>query len=117
MNEIKIEVEMIGPAKDIALIRIQGHIDTYTSNRFGKVMEELISNNHFKIIIDLEKVDYISSAGWGICVGEIRNVQNNKGDIKLTGMTPEVEEVYKLLEFHTIIRAYDTVDDAGKDFK
>lgn len=117
MNEIKISVVMTGPAEDIALIRMQGHLDTYTSNKFAHVLEELITQKHFKIVIDLEKVDYISSAGWGICVGEIRNIQNNKGDLKLAALTPDVEEVYKLLEFHSIIRAYDTVDDAVKDFQ
>lgn len=117
MNEIKTSVEITGPAKDIAVIRIEGHLDTYTSNKFSHVLEDLLSKKHFKIVVDLEKVEYISSAGWGICVGEIRNIQNNKGDLKLAGLTPDVEEVYKLLEFHSIITAYDTVDDAIEDFK
>ena len=117
MNEIKTSVEMIGPHQDIALLRIQGHLDTYTADKFARVMEELVSQKHYKIVVDLEKVDYISSAGWGICVGEIRNIQNNHGDLKLAGLTPDVEEVYKLLEFHSIIRAYETVADAVKDFQ
>lgn len=117
MNEITTHVEMTGPAKDIAVIRIQGHLDTYTSGKFSNVLEKLISNQHFKIVVDLEKVDYVSSAGWGICVGEIRNIQDNKGDLKLAGLTPDVEEVYKLLEFQSIIRAYDTVEEAVQAFE
>ncbi len=71
----------------------------------------------FHIVIDLGNVDYVSSAGWGIFISEIKGIREKGGDLKLVGMIPEVYEVFELLEFHYILKAFDTLQDAIKDFE
>ncbi len=61
-------------------------------------------------------MDYISSAGWGIFISEIKGIKENNGDLKLARMIPEVYEVFELLEFHYILKAYDTLDEAVEAF-
>jgi anti-sigma B factor antagonist len=76
----------------------------------------LIKSRKFRVVVDLTGVNYISSAGWGIFIGEIKEIRNNGGDLKLAGMTGDVREVYQLLEFHSILEAYDTCDEAVAAF-
>ena len=70
----------------------------------------------YNIIIDLGNVDYISSAGWGIFISEIKGIRENKGDLKLVRMIADVYEVFELLEFHYILKAFDTLNEAIADF-
>jgi hypothetical protein len=61
-------------------------------------------------------VEYISSAGWGIFISEIREIREHGGDLKLAGMVPDVKEVFDLLEFENILQAYTDSDLAVASF-
>jgi anti-sigma B factor antagonist len=112
MDGIQVSVEKIGPQNDISIIRVGGYIDTTTSSELERALDGLLKTGVFRIVIDLGNVDYISSAGWGIFISEIKGIRERGGDLKLARMIPDVYEVFELLEFHYILKAFDTVDDA-----
>jgi len=114
MEGLNIIVEDKG---DVKIIKCKGYIDTTTSTILENALAEILQAKKYKIIIDLEEVDYISSAGWGIFVSEIKNVRKNKGDLKLVGMKPEVMEIFELLDFTNILEYYKRTDEALKSFK
>ena len=76
-----------------------------------------MKQGRFFLIVDLGNVDYISSAGWGIFISEIKSIRENSGDLKLVRMVPDVYEIFELLEFHHILDVYDTVDEAINKFE
>lgn len=116
MEDIRISLSAEGPNNDISIVRVDGVIDTTTSTELEKVMNSLVDQKRHRIIVDLAGVEYISSAGWGIFISNIREIRSSKGDIKLVRMIPEVYEVFELLEFDTILKAYDSLEEAKKDF-
>ena len=97
-------------------VRVDGVVDTATASQLEEVFESLLKRGRYRIVVDLAGVDYISSAGWGIFIANIRDVRANDGDIKLANMIPNVYEIYDLLEFNNVLRAYNSVDDARRDF-
>lgn len=101
---------------DISEIRVDGVIDTITSAELEEVIDSLIKRQRHKLIIDLAGVNYISSAGWGIFISHIKDIRNNEGDIKLANMTPDVYEIYELLEFDNVLKAFASVEEASGEF-
>ncbi len=97
---------------DHQVLDVAGYIDTSTSAELEREIKSLIHAGRYKIIVDLSRVSYISSAGWGIFISVIREIRENGGDLKLVGMIPDVFEVFELLEFQNILGAYPTVEDA-----
>ncbi|MCI0512392.1 STAS domain-containing protein [candidate division KSB1 bacterium] len=116
MDGIKLSVEQTGVKHDISVIKVGGYIDTTTSAELENALETLLRNGTINIIIDLQDVDYISSAGWGIFISEIKGIREKGGDLKLVRMIPDVYEVFELLEFHYILKAFDSIDEAVADF-
>jgi anti-sigma B factor antagonist len=116
MEGIQVSVEKIGTHGDVSVIRVGGYIDTTTSSELERALDSLLKAGIVHIIIDLGNVDYISSAGWGIFISEIKGIRERGGDLKLSRMIPDVYEVFELLEFHYILKAYDTVEEAIHDF-
>jgi len=116
MEGIQVSVEKVGPQSDISIIRVGGYIDTTTSSELEHALDSLLKAGVFRIVIDLGNVDYISSAGWGIFISEIKGIRERGGDLKLAKMIPDVYEVFELLEFNYILKALDTIEDAIKDF-
>lgn len=115
MPDIKISLEAANGG-GLSILRVDGVVDTMTASELEKVMNSLLSQKQYRIVVDLGGVDYISSAGWGIFVSNIREVRANRGDIKLARMMPSVYEVFELLEFDSILRAFDSIDRAREDF-
>lgn len=116
MEGIQLSVKQTGANNDISIIKVGGYIDTTTSAELEHSLESLLKENQYNIIIDLENVDYISSAGWGIFISEIKGIREKGGDLKLVNMIPDVYEVFELLEFHYILKAFDSIEDAIADF-
>ncbi|OQX87675.1 hypothetical protein B6D60_03405 [candidate division KSB1 bacterium 4484_87] len=116
MEGIQLSVKQAGVDNSISVIKVGGYIDTTTSAELEHSLEQLLQQGKYKIIIDLKNVDYISSAGWGIFISEIKGIRERGGDLKLVGMIPDVYEVFELLEFNFILRAFETLDEAIIDF-
>ncbi len=117
MDDIRISLDTTGAANDISVVRVDGVVDTMTASELERVMNTLIEQKRFRIIIDLAGVDYISSAGWGIFISNIREIKANAGDIKLARMIPGVYEIFELLEFDSILKAYDNIERAKLEFR
>lgn len=113
MDKLNIAEEWV---EDIVVLRLSGLVDSGTSQLMEDRFNELITKGNVKIIADLQEVDYISSAGWGIFVGEIKGVRKQNGDIKLARMRPDVREVFDLLEFDALLTPYNSMDDAFAAF-
>jgi len=117
MEGIQVSTEVTGSRNHISIIKVGGYIDTTTSSELERSLEALLKQGRFYIIVDLGNVDYISSAGWGIFISEIKSIRENGGDLKLARMVPDVYEIFELLEFHHILDVYDKVKDAVNKFE
>ena len=116
MKGLHTRIDRAGADANVAVVRLSGHIDTQTVAGLNETFKQLLKEPCHRIVIDLAEVTYISSAGWGVFIGEIRNIRDQRGDLKLVALAPEVEEVYRVLEFDSILKAYPSVEEALRDF-
>ena len=117
MEGIQVSTQSAGAQNQISIIKVGGYIDTTTSAEVERSLNALLKQGRYQIIIDLGNVDYISSAGWGIFISEIKAIRENNGDLKLVQMIPDVYEIFELLEFHHILDVYDSVQEAINKFE
>jgi anti-sigma B factor antagonist len=117
MEGIQVSTEVRGSQNQVSIIKVGGFIDTTTSSEVERTLHNLLKQHRFNIIIDLGNVDYISSAGWGIFISEIKSIREQAGDLKLVRMIPDVYEIFELLEFHHILDVYDSLDEAVQRFE
>ena len=116
VHGIVVSVTSAKGQSDVNILKVSGYLDTTTAGELETALYGLLERANFKIVVDLSGVTYISSAGWGIFIGEIKKIRNNGGDLKLAGMVGDVFEVFQLLEFESILEAYPSIDDAVEAF-
>ena len=116
MDELSIKKYFSPGVSDVIIVKLTGYVDHSNSRQVEKVISEILEIGKIKIIFDFSELVYMSSAGWGVFVGEIKTVREKGGDIKLASMTAEVSEVYQILEFFHIIDDYPSINDALKSF-
>ena len=116
MNDINISFSKSDENPEVSIISVKGYVDTTTSTDLEESLKRLLGKGSYDIVIDLGDVNYISSAGWGIFISEIKEIRENGGDLKLAAMIGDVYEVFELLEFQTILESFDTVEEAVTSF-
>jgi anti-sigma B factor antagonist len=116
MNDINISFSKPDENPEVSVISVKGYVDTTTSADLEESLKRLLGKGRYDIVIDLGDVNYISSAGWGIFISEIKEIRENGGDLKLAAMIGDVYEVFELLEFQTILESFDTVEEAVVSF-
>ena len=99
----------------VKVLKCAGYIDSENSGSLNKSMEEALAGGG-RIVVDLEKIDYVSSAGWGIFVGYLHEAKNGGGDIRMAAMKKEVLEIYELLEFTSIFKYFRTTGEAVSSY-
>jgi anti-sigma B factor antagonist len=100
----------------VSVVDVEGVLDLNTVADFEAVLENFFRKKQYKIVLNLEKLTYISSAGIGVLVGVIKDVRKNRGDIKLTSVNPDVYKVFELLELPGLFRFHKTERDAAAEF-
>jgi anti-sigma B factor antagonist len=116
MKGIDVFVEEAAQNRGVSVLRVSGYVDTTTSPDLERRLQGLLREKRYHLVVDLARVEYISSAGWGIFISEIREIREQGGDLKLAGMIPDVREVFDLLEFENILQSYPDADLAVASF-
>ena len=117
MEKLIISEERLNSPVSLALLSLKGTIETTNAASLEEAIDRIIEDSCYRIVVDLSGVTYISSAGWGIFISEIKRVRRNAGDIKLASMTAPVREVFDLLEFNNILKPYGDKGEAVRDFQ
>lgn len=116
MRKLNIVVDTVS-GTDITKVTVQGFLDAHTVPDMEKIIQNLIHDGRYKIIVDFKELSYISSAGLGVFMSVIGDVKGNNGDIVLMDMPPKIYKVFDLLGFTEIFTIVDTEDAAIQAFK
>ena len=65
-------------------------------------VKDLLMKGERRIVMNLEKVQYVDSAGLGELVGIYVTVRNQGGDVKMTGVNPKILGLMQVTKLHTI---------------
>lgn len=102
--------------KDVSVLHLSGFLDAHTVPAFENALQTLIKEDRINIIVNLLKLDYISSAGLGVFMGFIEEVREKGGDIKLSNLSSKVFKVFDLLGFPALFEIFDEESEANSKF-
>ncbi|MFO7526750.1 MAG: STAS domain-containing protein [Ignavibacteriaceae bacterium] len=101
---------------EVSIINLKGYLDAHTAPALENDFTKLIDSNRFRIVVDFKDLAYISSAGLGVFMAYIEKIRDNKGDIKLSGMTDKVYNIFDLLGFPLLYEIFKSEDEAINKF-
>lgn len=96
----------------VTVLSLTGSIDAMTAPRITEFIQDQVVRGNIKLVADLSGVDYTSSAGLRVLLGAIKETRAQSGDLRLTGIQPDVQKVLNLSGFTNILKTFDTLDAA-----
>jgi anti-sigma B factor antagonist len=103
--------------KHCDLLAVMGKVDSFTAPELSKAIEKANSEGKFKIVLDFEKLDYMSSAGFRtLLVGQRNCKRYNRGEIVLTRVPKKIMDALELTGFTPLFKIFDDVIAAVGSF-
>ena len=101
---------------DLTILALEGYLDAHTAPEFENAVQRELEAGHKRLIVDCEKLTYISSAGLGVFMSFIEEIRESGGDIKICGAQPKVLQVFEILGFPELFDILPDVPGAAKRY-
>ena len=100
----------------VKVLKIEGKLNTRSSPDAEKQLARLIESGEKRILINLEKLDYISSSGLRVLLATAKKLNSSGGELRICGVKDFVEEIFQISGFSTIFTIYENETEALKGF-
>ncbi|GBD95072.1 anti-sigma-B factor antagonist [bacterium BMS3Abin05] len=80
-------------------------------------IKSLLTDKLKNIVIDLSKVKWMNSSGLGILMACLTSVQKAGGNLKISGTTDKIKNLFMITKLITIFETYENVDRAVARFQ
>jgi anti-sigma B factor antagonist len=103
--------------KHCDLLSVKGKVDSFTAPDLIKAFETLNKANRFRIIIDMSKLEYMSSAGFrALLLGQRNCKRYNRGEIVLASVPKKIMSALDLTGFTPLFKIFDEITPAVGSF-
>jgi anti-sigma B factor antagonist len=99
-------------AGDIAIVEAHGRVDNATARVFGDRLIALIHAGHFRMVVDLKNVAYVSSTGFRALILADRATEHRQGKLALCEVNGDVRRLFEIGAFLDVFLICPTREDA-----
>ena len=98
--------------RQVYIVDVKGDMDLYNAHELKDVVNRLIEKKISRIVINLEKVDYIDSSGVGALIHIFTSIKRNGFRLRITNVHGSVAKVIKLTKLMGYFPIVDEVKTA-----
>ncbi len=106
----------VSDAGGVKVVRIEGKLDTQTFADAQIQLTQLIDQGATKLVVNFEKLDYISSAGLDVLLKAAKQLKGNNGELRICSLNEFVQEVFEISGFSIILSVFNSESDALSRF-
>ncbi|MEM8966093.1 MAG: STAS domain-containing protein [Bacteroidota bacterium] len=97
---------------DSCIITINGEVDASSSIYLDEALEKAINSDVVRILVDCQHLNYISSAGLGVFMSYIQELETKHKKMVLYRMSDRVYKVFEILGLHQLLTIVETEEQA-----
>ncbi|MFW5760579.1 MAG: STAS domain-containing protein [Cyclobacteriaceae bacterium] len=97
---------------DIYKLEVGGEVDASSSIYLDNAITEALKSNHKKILVDCSQLNYISSAGLGVFMSYIEELNNRGILMVIYGLNDKVRNVFQILGLDQLLRIVSSEEEA-----
>lgn len=101
---------------DVAILSLNGRLDSAAAPQFWQAIDEQIEAGYIRLVVDLKKVDFLSSAGIKAMIRGVQRTRSLGGDFRVANAQSQVKQLLSLAGVDTVIRLYPNVVGATASY-
>jgi anti-sigma B factor antagonist len=96
---------------DVYVIYVIGEVDASSSIHLDQSINEA-TKKYKKILVDCAQLEYISSAGLGVFMSYINDLEEQQISMVLYGLSDKVKHVFQILGLDQLLKITETEEEA-----
>ncbi len=92
------------------VVTVGGTLDLSNAPRLRGELRRLIQEDHAKVIVDLDALDYIDSSGLGVLVGALARIRERNGDLPIVVSNPRIRRIFDVTKLAYVFPMHPTQD-------
>ncbi len=113
MDMLSIETDN---TQTISVMKVKGRVDSETAPELDDALTKLLQNNRNKIVLNLQEVNYISSAGLRAMVKAYQSANKSGGDVRLAAVSEPIEVILRTVGMMQMFKMFSTSEEAAAEF-
>jgi anti-anti-sigma factor len=101
---------------EVLVVDMVGRLDSTSAGYGNDEMVKLVQSDQKQILVNLEKLDFITSAGLRVLLLAAKLLQTAGGQLKLCTPNDSVKNILETSGFNSLLSLYPTEADAIKSF-
>ena len=98
--------------QSVSVVKVKGRVDSETAPELDDALIKLLQADRNQIVLNLEGVDYISSAGLRAVVKAYQAAKKSGGDVRLASVSTPVEVILRTVGMMQMLQMYPTEQEA-----
>lgn len=100
----------------VVFFELEGLLDAHNFETLEALFEKYFNSESYRFVVDLRRLEYVSSSGAGVFIGAVGTCQDNDGNIILVQPSQEVKEIFELLGVYQMFPVVQTRVQALEQF-
>src|SRR5919204_6378012 len=110
--DLDVETTQQGEA---SILTLRGEIDVYTAPRLRQAIVDLVDGGAKRIVVDMERVDFLDSTGLGVLVEGLKRVKTREGTLSIVATQDKILKIFDITGLNKAFPIHASVDDALKE--
>lgn len=99
------------------IIKASGRLDSAYAERFQEQINEAIAPDDQTVVIDMEDIEFMNSAGLRIALLTAKKLAQDGKNFAVCAMPERVHSIFQISGFDQIIEVYESAQDAIDSFR
>ena len=107
-----IEIRRIEGENGVDTVEVSGSLDAHNFEQLEELFDACFDQGCYSLVIDISRLEYVSSAGVGVFIGAAGRAQANEGNVVVVAPREAVQEIFDLLGVTHIFPVVATRENA-----
>ena len=102
--------------QSISVMNVRGQVDSETAPELDSALSKLLTDGRNKIVLNMQAVEYMSSAGLRSLVKALKGAQGAGGDLRLASVPKAIEGILLTVGMMQMFKMFATSEEAAAGF-
>jgi len=106
---VSLTTEHVG---DVLVIGMPSRLDAVGVAAIENQLSEAITAHKGKTLADMSGVSFVASLALRMMLTNLKSIQSMGGDLRLSGMQPQITDIFRKSRFDTLFKIYSDREEA-----
>ncbi len=107
-----LDIKLVPGGPGAVTVRVEGRVDGETCAEFDRMVKPLIEKRVARVLIDMAKCSYVSSAGIRSFFDIRKQVQLRQGALSFVNLQPQIKKVFEIVKALPLECVFSNVAEA-----